>query len=105
MIDRCVTEQRHSQPGVTSRPLLAVIGAGASYDCIAHESEDIAPKFRVTTVNPRYRPPLAKDLFSPQPAFNEILDKYPLVTNLSEEIRSRLRPKNEQGAITLEQIL
>jgi hypothetical protein len=91
-----------------SSSLAIVIGAGASYDCIANESDDIPPHRKTTVVNPNYRPPLTRDLFTPQPAFNEILDRYPLVSGLSEEIRVRL--KKAQGSQdgkseSLEQIL
>jgi hypothetical protein len=91
-----------------SSSLAVVIGAGASYDCIANEPDEVLPHNRITVVNPNYRPPLTKDLFAPQPAFNEILDRYPMVSGLSEEIRVRLRrgqDSQDGKSETLEQIL
>jgi hypothetical protein len=82
-----------------------VLGAGASYDCVALKTDSDEPDPSVTRVNAQYRPPLAKDLFSSGPAFDEILRKYPLATALSEEIRSRLRKSNEEGNATLPEIL
>jgi hypothetical protein len=88
-----------------SSSLTVVIGAGASYDCIAHQPNDFPPQFKITQVDPKYRPPLTQDLFTPQPAFNEILNMYPLVAGLSEDIRARLRKKKNRDAESLEQIL
>src|SRR5260370_2633099 len=91
--------------GTRSSSLTLVIGAGASYDCIATEPDDTPQQNRITPINPKYRPPLTKDLFAPQPAFNEILNMYPLVSGLSEDIRARLRKKKNGETEGLEQVL
>src|ERR1700682_1514700 len=91
-----------------SNSLVVVIGAGASYDCIANQSDEVPLNNRITVVDSDYRPPLTMDLFAPRPAFNEILDNYPLVSGLSEDIRVRLRKgqESESGkSERLEQIL
>jgi hypothetical protein len=90
---------------LTDRSLFIVLGAGASYDCVALKTDADEPDPSVTRVNVQYRPPLAKDLFSSGHAFDEILRKYPLATALSEEIRSRLRKSSEEQNATLEEIL
>src|SRR5229473_7913679 len=88
-----------------SRSLTVVVGAGASHDSIANEPDDTPPQNRMTAIDPKYKPPLTKDLFTPQPAFNEILNMYPLASGLSEHIRTRLRRKKDGGAQGLEQVL
>ncbi len=90
---------------MSERSLLVVLGAGASYDCVALKPDSNESDPDVTRVNPEYRPPLTKDLFSSRPKFSEILGKYPLATALSEEIRSMLREPNEEQNVTLEQVL
>ena len=90
---------------LTERSLFIVLGAGASYDCVALKTDSDEPDPGVTRVNVQYRPPLAKDLFSSEQVFDEILRKYPLATALSEEIRSRLRKSSEEQNATLEEIL
>src|SRR5712691_8236736 len=88
-----------------SKSLAVVIGAGASFDCVSNEPNTTRPENRVTTVDPDYKPHLTKDLFAPQLAFNKILDKYPLVSSLSEEIRARIRKSKTGQPQGLEQIL
>jgi len=88
-----------------SNLLTVVIGAGASHDCIANEPNDTPEQSRITAVDPNYRPPLTQDLFTPHPAFNEILNMYQLVSGLSEEIRARTRKKKNGEAEGLEQVL
>lgn len=66
-----------------SKTLVVVLGAGASKDCVAQGS--------ISEFNDEFRPPLTRELFEFRPAFNRILQKYPKVRALSEELRTRLR--------------
>jgi hypothetical protein len=86
------------------RWLTVVVGAGASYDCVANE-ENVPSQSRVTEVNDNYRPPLTEGLFSPSRTFNEILKKYAMVSGLSEDIRSKLRRGKIPATKGLEEIL
>jgi len=74
---------------MASGTLVVVIGAGASYDCLLPDS----------TQTPEYRPPLAKDLFSPN--FKDILRRYPGAQRCSGEIRALM----STTGISLEQAL
>jgi hypothetical protein len=66
-----------------SKTLVVVIGAGASKDCVAQGS--------ISEFDNEFRPPLTRELFEFRPSFNKILQKYPKVRALSEELRTRLR--------------
>lgn len=67
-------------PGRTEHTLTVVLGAGSSYDCAGGETP--------VRSDPRHRPPLAKDLFSP--AFETILARYPKVGARADEFRTKL---------------
>lgn len=78
---------------MTSKNLVIIVGAGASFDC-ADPSK--------THINENYRPPLVRDLFAfRRESFNAILSKYPRAEAASDYIRTKLEP----GNISLERIL
>lgn len=58
-----------------------ILGAGASFDCADIHSGG---------VNVEYRPPLVRNLFEDNSAFNPILAKYPKVSALAGMLRNRL---------------
>lgn len=98
-LDACITPMSDALD-----KLIVILGAGASYNCVELPSKAFpAPRLPlspITEVDEGFRPPLTVDLFEPKPKFNEILDRYPKVASLSEEIRARIRKEE-----SLEKIL
>ena len=78
----------------SDRKLTVILGAGASYDCIAPNT---------ASKRDNYRPPLTKDLFSLNPDFDPILARFPGAMALSPDIRNRLRGRKTSES--LEEIL
>lgn len=70
--------------------LTVIVGAGASYDCVADGATDY---------DGSWRPPLTSNLFDLRPGFSEILQKYPRAVALSDEIRAWIRCPNEGFAM------
>src|SRR5271165_7128446 len=71
--------------------LLVVLGAGASYDSVAHLPLS-APND--TTFNPE-RPPLANQLFDHRPIFVDAMNHYPECKALVSPLRKRVQIEKE----------
>jgi hypothetical protein len=63
---------------MTTRNLVVLLGAGASYDCLDN----------LPYVDREFRPPLTKEIFEPRSRFLQILRKYPGASALADAIRT-----------------
>lgn len=64
-----------------SKTLTVIFGAGASFDCVDQATGNS---------NSQFKPPLVNELFALRDSFSAIMDKYPRVRDVSDEIRSKM---------------
>ncbi len=76
--------------------LMVILGAGASFDSAASKR---LPDAEYDTETIKYRPPLAKDLFSDRPAFSDSLKRYGRMRGIVTQLRSAAPNKTIESVL------